>query len=130
MDRWLHRSNKKKEYYARITDLKKYPEACLADNVVQSHCYWITLSPSTGYTHRGQSACQPPHIPLTCFYRRRSVIYSVCVCECVLYLYKALGINLLPCFKHIYSQMNGCVQSCEKTTMSWYIGACTLTGNA
>lgn len=26
--------------------------------------------------------------------------------------------------------MNGCVLSCGKTTMSWYIGACILTGNA
>lgn len=26
--------------------------------------------------------------------------------------------------------MNGCVLSCGKTSMSWYTGACTLTGKA
>ncbi len=49
---------------------------------------------------------------------------------CVFVMFIKCLFNLIHFFIHIYFQMNGCVLSCGKTNMSWYTGACTLTGNA
>lgn len=35
----------------------------------------VNVLPLTGYNHRWQNTCQPPHISLTCFCRRRSAGY-------------------------------------------------------
>ena len=97
--------------------------SCGSGNVVSSQCYRLTVCPCTGYAHWRPNARQSQHLPLTCLHRGRSVKVCVCVCHCVNTSY---WFNFIHC---VCCQMNGCVLSCRKTSMSWYIGACTLTGN-